>query len=35
MAQKLLLGQLSDIEIRRLRVFRVVAEAGGISAAEL
>ncbi len=35
MAQKMLLGQLSDIEIRRLRVFRVVAEAGGISAAEL
>ena len=29
------LGQLSDIEIRRLRVFRVVAESGGISAAEL
>ncbi len=30
-----LLGQLSDIDIRLLRVFRVVAEAGGISAAEL
>jgi LysR family transcriptional regulator, transcriptional activator for bauABCD operon len=29
------LEQLSDIEIRRLRVFRVVAESGGISAAEL
>jgi DNA-binding transcriptional LysR family regulator len=28
-------GQLTDIEIRRLRVFRVVAEAGGFSAAEL
>jgi len=28
-------GQLSDIEIRRLRVFRVVTEAGGFSAAEL
>jgi DNA-binding transcriptional LysR family regulator len=33
--QKMVMGQLSDIEIRRLRVFRVVAEAGGISAAEL
>jgi DNA-binding transcriptional LysR family regulator len=29
------LGQLSDIDIRLLRVFRVVSEAGGISAAEL
>lgn len=28
-------GQLGDIDIRRLRVFRVVAEAGGFSAAEL
>jgi DNA-binding transcriptional LysR family regulator len=35
MVQKRALGQLSDIEIRRLRVFRVVAESGGISAAEL
>ncbi len=26
-------GQLSDIEIRRLRVFRVIAEAGGFSQA--
>lgn len=33
--QKLVLGQLSDIDIRRLRVFRTVTEAGGISAAEL
>lgn len=33
--QRALLGQLSDIDIRLLRVFRVVAEAGGISAAEL
>jgi DNA-binding transcriptional LysR family regulator len=33
--KKVVLGQLSDIDIRRLRVFRVVAEAGGISAAEL
>ena len=32
---KMIPGQLSDIEIRRLRVFRVVAEAGGFSAAEL
>ncbi len=29
------LGQLSDIDIRLLRVFRVVSESGGISAAEL
>ena len=35
MAKKIVMGQLSDIEIRRLRVFRVVAEAGGFSAAEL
>lgn len=34
-ASKMIPGQLSDIEIRRLRVFRVVAEAGGFSAAEL
>ena len=32
---KTTLRQLSDIEIRRLRVFRSVAEAGGFSAAEL
>ena len=30
-----LVGQLSDIDIRLLRVFRTVAESGGISAAEL
>ncbi len=35
MKQRAFLGQLSDIDIRLLRVFRVVAEAGGISAAEL
>jgi len=35
MKHKALLGQLSDIDIRLLRVFRVVAESGGISAAEL
>jgi DNA-binding transcriptional LysR family regulator len=35
MAKKAILGQLSDVDIRRLRVFRVVTEAGGISAAEL
>jgi DNA-binding transcriptional LysR family regulator len=29
------LGQLADVDIRLLRIFRVVAEAGGISAAEL
>ena len=30
-----LLGQLGDMDLRLLRVFRVVAECGGISAAEL
>ncbi len=30
-----LLGQLSDIDLRLLRVFRAVAEAGGFTAAEL
>jgi DNA-binding transcriptional LysR family regulator len=29
------LGQLADVDIRLLRMFRVVAQAGGISAAEL
>ena len=29
------LGQLSDVDLRLLRVFRVVAESGGISAAEV
>lgn len=35
MAKHAILGQLDDIDIRRLRVFRIVTEAGGISAAEL
>ena len=35
MAKRALLGQLGDVDLRRLRVFRAVAEAGGISAAEL
>ncbi len=35
LTSKMVPGQLSDIEIRRLRVFRVIAEAGGFSAAEL
>jgi len=35
MAKRAILGQLNDVDIRRLRVFRVVTEAGGISAAEL
>jgi len=35
MAKRAILGQLNDIDIRRLRVFRAVTEAGGISAAEL
>jgi DNA-binding transcriptional LysR family regulator len=33
--KKALLGHLSDLDIRLLRVFRAVAESGGISAAEL
>ncbi len=35
MAKRAILGQLNDVDIRRLRVFRAVTEAGGISAAEL
>ncbi len=35
MVKRALLGQLDDIDIRRLRVFRIVTEAGGFSAAEL
>ena len=35
MAKKALLGQLSDLDIRLLRVFRAVVECGGMSAAEL
>lgn len=35
MKHKALLGQLADPDIRLLRIFKVVAEAGGISAAEL
>ena len=35
MAKRAILGQLDDVDIRRLRVFRAVTEAGGISAAEL
>jgi len=35
MAKKAVLGQMRDVDIRRLRVFKVVTEAGGISAAEL
>jgi len=35
MQRKAILGQLNDVDIRRLRVFRAVTEAGGISAAEL
>lgn len=33
--KKALLGQISDLDIRLLRVFRAVTECGGISAAEL
>ena len=35
MARTALLGQLADVDIRLLKIFRVVTEAGGISAAEL
>lgn len=35
MKQKALLGQLADTDIRLLRIFKVVAESGGVSAAEL
>ncbi len=35
MVKKALLGQLSDTDIRLLRVFKTVAECGGFSAAEL
>ncbi|MBB3168149.1 LysR family transcriptional regulator [Simiduia aestuariiviva] len=35
MKQKALLGQLADTDIRLLRVFKVVAESGGVTAAEL
>lgn len=35
MKHKALLGQLADPDIRLLRIFKVVAEAGGVSAAEL
>ena len=35
MIKKALLGQISDLDIRLLRIFRVVAECGGMSAAEL
>ncbi len=34
-SKKALLGQIADVDIRLLRVFKVVAEAGGFSAAEL
>jgi len=35
MAKKALLGQVGDTEIRLLRIFKVVVECGGLSAAEL
>jgi len=35
MTKRAILGHLGDIDIRRLRIFKVVTEAGGISAAEL
>lgn len=35
MVARALLGQVSDVDIRLLRVFRSVVEAGGVSAAEL
>lgn len=35
MTRKALLGHLADVDLRLLRIFRAVADAGGISAAEL
>lgn len=35
MTRKALLGRISDVDIRLLRVFRAVAACGGVSAAEL
>ncbi|MBT4889125.1 MAG: LysR family transcriptional regulator [Rhodospirillales bacterium] len=35
MTSRALLGQLSDVDVRLLRVFRAVVESGGVSAAEL
>ena len=35
MSKRAILGQLADVDIRLLHIFRRVAEAGGISAAEL
>ena len=35
MRQKALLGRVSDVDIRLLRVFRAVAACGGVAAAEL
>ena len=35
MSTKALLGQLSDLDVRLLKVFRVIVECGGMSAAEL
>jgi len=35
MAARAILGQVSDVDIRLLKVFRSVVEAGGVSAAEL
>jgi hypothetical protein len=35
MRRKALLGRVSDVDIRLLRVFRAVAACGGVTAAEL
>jgi len=35
MTSRALLGQLGDVDVRLLRVFRAVVDAGGVSAAEL
>lgn len=35
MTSRALLGQLSDVDVRLLRVYRAVVESGGVSAAEL
>lgn len=35
MSHRAIIGQLADVDIRLLRIFKVIAEAGGFSAAEL
>ena len=35
MTSRALLGQLGNVDVRLLRVFRAVVDSGGVSAAEL